>query len=361
MEGKPFTLLLHGFDTVQCSYYLQTHSLNALDFQLLGEKREVIRQTKRKNPLPIILGNTEFLLQPYGSSSGYPFIIENGDFKIEFGQFNKPNFFVTFRSRALWHETAFRLHEKYLQWAASVGYWPYREEKLSRVDYSFDYDLPEIDFDDDCFVSRSTKDNRHREHKKPQTFAFGKGDVMLRVYNKVAEIRQQSEKVWFFPLWGQEENVWRIEWQVRKDLLKSFQIRTFADLKERTGDLLRYLAEDHDTLRRPNEDSNSSRWPLHPLWEDLQEHIRNLDHVGVTRGFDENAVLEQRKMQIAVAVYGYLKRTAAIFGVQRKEEPMDAHDALVEIGEYILFNLHEPHVWTTDVEKRMKEMQLGAW
>jgi hypothetical protein len=47
----------------------------------------------------------------------------------------------------------------------------------------------------------------------------------------VAEIKQKSDKVWFYTLWGQDNDVWRIEWQVRKSVLKEMDIITFDDLK----------------------------------------------------------------------------------------------------------------------------------
>jgi hypothetical protein len=52
----------------------------------------------------------------------------------------------------------------------------------------------------------------------------------------VAEIKQQSAKIWFHELWGQEEHVWRIEWQVRKPVLKKFWIRTVERQLELRGD-----------------------------------------------------------------------------------------------------------------------------
>jgi hypothetical protein len=55
--------------------------------------------------------------------------------------------------------------------------------------------VPTLDFDEDSFVSLLEKDAKHREHGRPQTFTLGRGDVVLRVYDKVAEVRQQSDKV----------------------------------------------------------------------------------------------------------------------------------------------------------------------
>jgi hypothetical protein len=116
------------------------------------------------------------------------------------GEYNNPNFFVTFRSQGIWRSSVFDLHDKFIDWAASVGFEPYGSESLSRIDYCFDYTLAEIDFDEDCFVSRSNKDSKHREDGKVQTFTFGKGDVVLRVYDKGAGYNKAENH--FYELWG---------------------------------------------------------------------------------------------------------------------------------------------------------------
>jgi hypothetical protein len=359
-DDQAIKLLLQGIDTIQCAYYLAPIRSKDIDFRRMAEQKEEIRQSKSKNPLPITLGNSEFLLQPFGTASGYPFVLENGDFKIELGEFNKPNFFVTYRSQALWRESAVFLHEKFINWASSVGFMPYYRESLSRVDFCFDYNLPIIDFTEDSFVSYSSKDSQHREDGRIQTFTLGRGDIVLRVYDKVAEIKQQSDKVWFYLLWDQKENVWRIEWQVRKTVLKQFGIITFDDLKRKQGDLLRYLAGEHDKLMIPIQDSNVSRWPLHHLWKDLQQRIEELDHLGIDRIYGQQAVMEERMIRMAISVYGYLKRAAAIECVQSNEEMMGVKDALDHIGKQIR-KIHDPLTWKMDIEKRIKEMQLGVW
>ncbi|HEY3489512.1 MAG TPA: hypothetical protein VGK27_05240 [Candidatus Deferrimicrobiaceae bacterium] len=253
-------LLLHGIDTLQCAYYLSSLGRSCgIDFTELRTLRETLRNRKSKDPEMITLGDTPFLLASHGTSSGYPFLLTNEDFKIECGEFNSPSFFVTFKSQALWKETAYALHGKFLAWAANLGFKAIRPETLSRVDYCFDYHLPEIDFNEDSFVSRSTKDSQHRENGKVQTFTLGRGDIVLRIYDKVAEIAEQSDKVWFFELWKQDQDVWRIEWQVRKPILKQFGIAAFDSLRQSHGDLLRYLAEEHTTLRSRTEKGTTSR------------------------------------------------------------------------------------------------------
>ena len=352
--------LLSGHDTIECAYYLAPESDCLLDYEQLAAEKDALRQSKSRNPKAIKLGCEEFLLAGHGTKSGYPFLVENAAFSIQFGEFNQPNFFVTFRSMALWHQSTQGLHERFLAWAKSVGMHAYLPERLSRVDFSFDYHLPDIDFDEDSFVTNFVADNQHRKHRKVQTFRFGEGDLALRVYNKCDEIQQSSAKTWFYDLWGTDKEVWRIEWQTRKEWLRRVGIKTFEDLKERQGDLLRILVNDHTTLRIKSEDSNRSRWPLHPLWQDLQGRVAEMAGLGVVRELDMPGLLDERQTRIAISVYGYLKRIAAIQCLQGGLPMMSHSHAQTHLG-IMLNQIHDKLTWETDVERRITEMRLGEW
>ena len=81
-------------------------------------------------------------------------------------------------------------------------------EKVARADFAFDYYLPGgADFIADHLLSRASKDSTYREAGRVQTITAGRGDVVVRLYDKVAEIEQQSGKAFFFPLWGEREDV----------------------------------------------------------------------------------------------------------------------------------------------------------
>ncbi len=356
-----FRFLLSGHDTIECAYYLASDSGCLLDYGRLAAEKEMMRQSKSRKPTPIKLGSEEFMLAGHGTKSGYSFLIENDAFSIQFGEFSNPSFFVTFRSIALWHSGAQGMHERFLAWAASVGLHSYQHERLSRVDFTFDYHMPVIDFDEDNFVSSFAKDNQHRKHGKEQTFRLGEGDLVLRVYNKSDEIQESSAKTWFYDLWGGiEQGVWRVEWQARKEWLRLLGIRTFEDLKERQGDLLRLLVQKHTTLRIKTDDSNRSRWPLHPLWLDLQERVAQMEGLGVIRELDMAGLLDERKMRIAISMYGYMKRIAALQCLQGGL-PMVTHKDAQERLCIMLDQLHDPLTWQTDVERRITEMRLGEW
>ena len=191
------TLLLAGHDTLQCAYYLRRKPTGQIDFAELLARKEALRASCSRDPAVVRLGDAEFLLQPHGSTSGYPLVLTCSDYKFECGEFNRPSFFVTFRSEALWRESAARLHGRFLAWAESAGLSTERPESVSRIDWAFDYQLSSVDFDESHFVSVAAKDSKHRESGRIQTLTFGRSDIVLRIYDKVAEIEQQSHKTWF--------------------------------------------------------------------------------------------------------------------------------------------------------------------
>lgn len=125
-------------------------------------------------------------------------------------------------------------------------------------------------------------------------------------------------------------------------------------------DLLAYLGKEHDSLRVKNKDSNTSRWPLHPLWQDLLSQISRFDCFGIDRVDGRAAVLEERLTRMAISLYGYMKRVAAIKCVQERKDKMLLGDTFESIRRRIL-NIHEPFSWELDVKRRTKEIQLGKW
>lgn len=355
-----FNHLISGYDTIECAYYLLPTDSFSLDFiELAAQKESLARQTKTKQKA-ITLGSEEFMLASHGTGSGYPFLIENEVFSIQFGEFNKPNFFVKFRSIALWHHGAKALHDRFIAWTSFVGMTPSQPERLSRVDYAFDYYLPLIDFDADSFVSRAEKDNQYRKNGIVQNFKFGTDDIGMRLYNKIDEINEKSQKTWFFDLWGIDHDVWRVEFQVRKDILRQFGISSFESLIERQGDLMRFLVKDHTTLRIQSSDTNRSRWAMHPLWLDLIERVNEMQGLGVVRELNERALLEERLTRIAISVYGYIKRVAAIDALYTGVEKSYMDEAFTHLQNRIS-ELHDPLTWQTDVNRRVKEMKLGEW
>ena len=352
-------LLASNLDTVECAYYLRPGAACTLDFEALRAQREEIRQSKHPEAGVLNLGGMDFMLSPNGSKSGYPFIISNQDCTIQFGEFNEPSFFVKYSSFALWCKGAKFLHERFLKWAESLGLEAVRSEGLSRVDFAFDFHLPVIDFDEDSFVTTAAKDSQHRKNGKVQTFTMGRDEIVLRVYNKSDEILEASGKYWLYLFWKEQtEDVWRVEWQVRKETLKRFGLRTFQDLFEGYGDVLRYLNSEHTSLRVRTEDGNRSRWPLHPLWAMLGEHINTLPAQGVYREIDPRMMLDETLIRMAISMEGYLKKVAAIECI-KEGRPMLSQSQTIDRLIPLLEKVHNGLTWRGDVQRRMDQLRLA--
>lgn len=252
-------LLLRGVDSLYVSYYLDM-ATGRLDWDDLAFQKERLKRTRDEKFSEIELGSERFALQPYGRHP-YSYVLSNKAFQVSLGEHIKPGCHVHFLSEALWQYGVNGVLERFDEWSRSMDFRATQPETVSRADWAFDYDLPTVDFVPDDFVSRARKNSIWRENRCLQTVTFGSGDTVVRVYDKVAEIGQKSGKAWFFELWGQQQDVWRIEFQLRRERLRQAGINTTQELKDFQNDLLRELATSHTTLRCPNDDGNRSRYP----------------------------------------------------------------------------------------------------
>jgi hypothetical protein len=118
--------------------------------------------------------------------------------------------------------------------------------------------------------------------------------VSCLIYDKQHEIKYHSpKKAWFHDLWLAQKSaggsaawdgeaaVWRIEFRFRRQALHEFDLENIYDVLTHIADLWAYAAGHVDGgddglpdgwLRyvEPSEDSNRSRWSVHPCWRVIQ-------------------------------------------------------------------------------------------
>jgi len=103
-----------------------------------------------------------------------------------------------------------------------------------------------------------------------------KGAMSARLYDKLFELVTISRKDYLLTLWQQagrqaDESVWRLEFQLRRAVLKEMGIGDVGSLLANLDAIWAYGSGNWLLLKVPNpSDSNQSRWLLHPLWELLQ-------------------------------------------------------------------------------------------
>jgi hypothetical protein len=99
---------------------------------------------------------------------------------------------------------------------------------------------------------------------------------------------------------------------------------------------------------------------VHPLWEDLIDHIGTFNGQGVYRDIDAQAALNERLFRIAISVYGYLKRIAAITGMQHAEDFVSLPAAEQRLRDLVQ-RVHDPVSWGIDVQTKREQVQFGNW
>ena len=101
--------------------------------------------------------------------------------------------------------------------------------------------------DYDRFVTRSRRNTSHiavhHEGRRFTGFTFGRDAIVARLYDKTAEIAH-SGKDWMRSVWGDQLDrsrpVWRLEFQLRRELLAEFSLRGPEDALTKRQDLWTY-------------------------------------------------------------------------------------------------------------------------
>jgi hypothetical protein len=106
------------------------------------------------------------------------------------------------------------------------------------------------------------------------------------------------------------------------------------------------------------EDSNRSRWPIHPLWNLLSEHIDTLPAQGVYREVDPRLMLDETLIRMAISIEGYLKKVAAIECL-KEGRPMLSQLQTIDRLLPLLDKVHNNLTWRGDVTRRMDQIRLS--
>ncbi|MEQ9490195.1 MAG: hypothetical protein RIM72_14510 [Alphaproteobacteria bacterium] len=355
-ETSEFACLLYGIDSLYVGYNLDRLE-SVLDFDELAFLKEKASRSRGMKKAEITIGTETFIVQPRGNYP-YTWALTNSAFTISLSENMSPNTYVQFRSEALWTDGVESLEERLRSWFKSAGMSLYQSEKVSRVDWSFDFKVSEPDFHKEHFASRCQKFSMHGGSNRIQTIQLGKGDTVIRLYDKVAEIEEVSKKAWFYRLWNRDRDVWRLEFQIRGQRLKESGIRSLADLADYQWDLLRELATNHTRLLQPTGDTNKSRWPLHPIWVELQRLIESAPQTGLAQDVWSSDAIHIRIEQLAASVAGQMKALAAMKHVLWPGEDVPTIEETCDWLEDWQHYQNADSTWNTDVRTKVQALEF---
>lgn len=150
---------------------------------------------------------------------------------------------------------------------------------ISRVDLFVDF-MAELRMDSfdplQDWVTRTQSIDLHYRHNQFSGWSFGMGgSIGARLYNKQLEIEKKSRKFYLYELWqaagwDTSAQVWRMEFEAKRDALKELGIYKLDNLLQLQSALWIYLTQDWLRLAVPMPgDTNQTRWPTHPLWDQI--------------------------------------------------------------------------------------------
>lgn len=271
-----FTFLLCGIDSLDLGGYVDWGNSweNTKD---LFQSRKEEAQTKKAVVCTSPFGR-HYLVLPSGKPPQYRYHIQFAEYHLFIGisriSGKTPNVYLSFNAEALWHLGLSKCIEIAKRDIESFGgdllYF-----QVSRVDLAADFHIPgdiNLPFLDQHKVCRSRHQQHYLGNGHLETYYIGTpgAPLRLRIYDKGTEITK-GNKQWFQNVWGVErpECVWRVEFQLRRSVLKELGIETTDCLRSKLGGVWRYLTEEWFSLRLPNNDRQDRR-EVHNWWLEVQ-------------------------------------------------------------------------------------------
>jgi hypothetical protein len=320
-SDMPVRVLLEGPDTLYFSCDLPISE--AMRDRLTEEKaRAQALADERRVHCPEWLGAR---VCPQGAKGGYAFLIETEDFNVKLlGERiqNRPSVYIEMRSYALhtYPEGPHGACRAALAWVREKLYTDqpsklvndaisFEAAKLSRADIHIDYQggyapsLSNVSDELRCFIRPGkTKGALYFQGTRPTGYAFGKGHVQARLYNKTLEAKEKANDSYATLLlakngdrYDAEQDVWRLEFQLRREGAKGFKlyappeedddeaeieaeqaaeelqhIGTLPRFFARMNELVLFLTQHWLRLVEDNGSANRSRWPMHATWMQLR-------------------------------------------------------------------------------------------
>jgi hypothetical protein len=123
----------------------------------------------------------------------------------------------------------------------------------------------------------------YKDGNRNTGFSSGVGDIMLRVYEKLNEVKRQPVKMALIckRRWGDvmPECAVRVEFQLRRGALKEFQIDTVEQWYEKRAGIFKYLCTEWFRLTEKQVDrTNTTRMKTLKIWDTVAEYFEKWTH-----------------------------------------------------------------------------------
>ena len=213
-------------------------SERAFDLGWQGMSFNLFRTGAKKSPYKLSSGDITLLFSNHKHTASYP------------------NCRLEIHSMSCWNPGWNAVYDRFLAFLEQLGCTVHRE---TVTEYHLTADLLGVDFTKTglinyrrWIVKAPKKISPTYEYYKPNYISFGKGDFMLRCYDKTAELlHDEVKKDFFFNVWHDAagyvpEHVTRIEFQIRRNVSKELEINTVEDLENGLDAIWQYCVGSSD-------------------------------------------------------------------------------------------------------------------
>jgi len=263
----------------------------------------------------------------------FPYVLEDNAYRLQFAKIGKklPMAYVKVSAEYLAHKGPQEVQKELLELLQEFGELS-GSAMVSRIDLAADF-VSHVVMDAwprSAWVTRAKEIHSYAKDQVFTGWTIGMGGIIAaRLYNKIEEIFH-SGKGWIVNLWDQAgwqvgQPVWRLEFELKRELLKEKGLGSLDSVLEHLNGLWSYATTEWLRLTVPNEeDDTRSRWPIHPLWVELASVDWESTHSARLERFSTSRVPDEQRL--AIMALGPVVSYMAIHGL---DDPNEAVDALM--------------------------------
>ncbi|WP_437203005.1 hypothetical protein [Planctomicrobium sp. SH664] len=283
------------------------------------------------------------LLLPSGKPPSYAYHLQYPEFHLflantETPRYGTPNAYLSLNCSLLWSQWIPGCLNEPLEIIERLG-GECQGVKPSRLDLCADLLVPggfQLEYLQKCRSPRDNKQRQELDGERLETYYVGarQSPIQMRLYDKGREIRHGGTKYWFNDIWGTETvaDVWRTEFQLRRPVLKEYQIHDCESLLESLPGIWHDLTTKWITFRHQGNDSNLSRAVYAPWWQAV---------IDAGKTFGAFTPVSRQRTQSAASIEWYLSHIGGClisFAARRHHPHLDA--ALYDLTQLLQTHLY---------------------
>lgn len=270
----------------------EKESKEIIDYLRVEKEKAKVEVTDNMDTKHFIeINDMTFQLLP-NSCKGYAFILKNEGYEIKVSQYrSKIEDFcpiqVRISSEYLWSQGVYPAWAMIYNWIVET-FGNIKTNKVCRIDLCSH--ISGVDFTTDyekVYKGKYKKRQLFHTGSSINCLCFGsrKGkNVYCRIYNKTLEIQETKKKEWFKEVWKKNnldiENVWNVEFEIKSELLRKYQLASVVDIITHLQDIWRYCTQEWlIKIDRINE--RVERCPVNKEWQKIQQNYNDFEMQGL--------------------------------------------------------------------------------